>query len=229
MPTATLEITLPEHVWIGEVSRTYPDAVVRILAAIPDDDSGAGLAEIESNSIDPLLEDVRDHDTISDLAILNQTNEQALVQFETQLPLLLLAARDSGVPLEMPFEVTNGTAYWTLTAPRDRLSELGEQLRAMGITFSLESLTANESSEPLLTETQTKLIKRAIDEGYYDTPRDCSLTELADKVGLAKSTASETLHRAEGKIIKQFREQLDANEPGATPDRKPQPAPNQQP
>jgi predicted DNA binding protein len=35
------------------------------------------------------------------------------------------------------------------------------------------------------------------------------LTGLADTLGIAKSTASETLHRAEGKMIKHLAERLD--------------------
>ena len=204
MPSATVRITLPETVWIGDVSRAYPESVVRILAAIPGERTGTGLAEIEGQQLDELLEDVGAHENITNLEILNESDTQVLVQFETTLPLLLLAARDSGIPLEMPFEVVDGQARWELTAPRERLSELADQLRAMGITFALESIGGEDTDEPLLTGTQASLVERALEEGYYDTPRDCSLTELASKVGVAKSTASETLHRAEGKIIRQF-------------------------
>jgi predicted DNA binding protein len=56
----------------------------------------------------------------------------------------------------------------------------------------------------LLTEQQAQLVAEATDRGYYDTPRTCSLTELAADLDMAKSTCSEMLHRAEGKIIEQF-------------------------
>ncbi len=51
-------------------------------------------------------------------------------------------------------------------------------------------------------------MRTAVEEGYYDTARTCSLTELAGEVGIAKSTCSETLHRAEETVIKQFIEDL---------------------
>nr|WP_265472954.1 helix-turn-helix domain-containing protein [Halohasta litchfieldiae] len=60
----------------------------------------------------------------------------------------------------------------------------------------------------LLSEKQQELVLEAVDRGYYDTPRDCTLTELADAVGIAKSTCSETLHRAEETIIEHFIEDL---------------------
>jgi predicted DNA binding protein len=56
----------------------------------------------------------------------------------------------------------------------------------------------------LLTDQQRRLLVTAVEEGYYDTPRECTLTELAEAVDLAKSTASVTLHRAEERVIKEF-------------------------
>jgi hypothetical protein len=204
MPKTRLQLTLPSDVWIGELTRQYPEATFRILAALSKDETGVGLAEIESESLDALLAEMHDYEDVVELEVLNQTDDTALVQFQTTLPLLLLPARDSGVPLEMPFELTNGTATWELTAPSDCLSELAAQLRAFDISFQIDYLQQKIEQEQLLTETQTELVQTAIEQGYYDTPRTCSLTDLARELDIAKSTASETLHRAEEKIIKQF-------------------------
>lgn len=96
MPRAELAITIPESVWMGELSRAHPDTGFEILTAFPREGGGVALAEITADDVE------------------------------------------------------------------------------------------------------------AVEAGYYDTPRDCTLTDLAETVGLAKSTCSETLHRAEGQIIKQF-------------------------
>jgi predicted DNA binding protein len=70
-----------------------------------------------------------------------------------------------------------------VTTTQDRLSTLGDQL---------------------LTERQQGLVRTAVDAGYYNTPRECTLTELAERLGIAKSTRSGALHRAEGAVIKRF-------------------------
>lgn len=204
MPEARLQITLPEAVWIGQLSRQYPDGRFRILAALSDGDAGVGLAEIYSADLVALLEDMRAAEDIRHVDVLNDPGERALVQFETEQPLLLFAARDSGVPLEMPVELKNGTLTWEVTAPSDRLSELGTQLRALGLSFSIDYIQQEVDDSQLLTDAQEQIIETAINEGYYDTPRTCSLTELAESVDRAKSTVSETLHRAESKIITEF-------------------------
>jgi hypothetical protein len=204
MPEARLELTLPEHLWVGKLSRAYPEASFRVLAVMPDEAAGIGLVEIRAERIDPLLAEMRGYEDVTAVAVLTATDEEALVQFETATPLLLLVAQDSGVPLELPFTFGDGTAVWELTVPSDRLADLGTQLRALDIPFTLDALTHEVERESLLTDTQERVVRRAVEAGYYDTPRECSLTELAADLDVAKSTASETLHRAEGKIIRAF-------------------------
>jgi hypothetical protein len=204
MPEARLELTLPEQLWVGKLSRAHPEASFRVLAVMPDGAAGIGLVEIRAQHVEALLAEMRDYEGVTAVEVLSATDQKALVQFETSTPLLLLVAQDSGVPLELPFAFSNGTAVWELTAPSDRLAELGTQLRTLDIQFTLDSLKHEVERESMLTDSQERLVRRAVEAGYYDTPRECSLTDLAAEFDLAKSTVSETLHRAEGRILKSF-------------------------
>lgn len=209
MPQANITITIPEGVWIGDISRGHPNASIRILAALTDDGAGVGLTEITATDLQDIIADIQANDSVTELEILQQYENTILVQFETTMPLLLLPVQDSGVPLEMPFTIEDGQAEWEITAPQHRLSELGEQLEEFGIPFTVNAVHQHIEPEQLLTDRQLRLVNAAVEHGYYDTPRECSLTELAEEVDLAKSTCSETLHRAEEKITKQFLENLD--------------------
>jgi predicted DNA binding protein len=208
MPRAKLTLTVPEEVWIGEITRAYPETTVRILAAISDAEDGVGLAEVVSEALPDVLAAINDAEDVTQLDLLQREGDRAIIQFSTTMPLLLLPARDSGVPLEMPFEIVDGNAVWELTAPQDRLSSLGEHLDAFDISFSVDYIQQHVTEEPLLTDRQRRLLIEAVQAGYYDTPRECSLTDLAERLDIAKSTASETLHRAEEKVIKDFVEGL---------------------
>lgn len=215
MPQADLTITIPEGVWIGDITRAHPEASLRILAALTDEETGVGLAEITAPDLHGVITDVRDSDSVTELELLQRYEDTVLVQFETTMPLLLFPVQDSGVPLTMPFTIENGQAEWEITAPQHRLSELGAQLEEFGIPFTVDEVRQRIESERLLTERQLRLVTAAVECGYYDTPRRCSLTELADELGLAKSTCSETLHRAEGKIVKRFLEDVEATTIGS--------------
>jgi hypothetical protein len=214
MTTATLTVSIPESVWIGRISRAHPEVELSILSAFPDADTAIGLVELNGPNVAATLEDFRNETHVSALDVLNQDAESALVHVETTEPTLLFPLVGSKIPLELPFPIQDGTARWTVTAPHDRLSELGEQLEAFGISYTLHNVGSQSTSEALLTEEQRALIETAIAEGYYEVPRSCTLTELADVAGIAKSTCSEKLHRAESKIVKSFASTADTSASG---------------
>lgn len=204
MPRATLCLEIPEQVWVSALSKRYPDAEFTVLAAMPADETGVGLVEITASDIEPIVTTIDSYDTVVSVTILEAQADRALVQFETTEPLLIRSLSEAGIPLELPITIVDGEVTLELTAPREKLSELGELLEQFGIPFDLLSITQSIDTQSLLTDEQYELLETAIDRGYYDTPRTCTLTELADAVGLAKSTTSEKLHRAEGKVIKEF-------------------------
>lgn len=204
MPTATLTVDLPENVWVGRISRRYPEARIRVLAAVAGQQTGVVMAEFRGEEVDAVLEDVETADDVTDLAVLERSETQVLAQVETASAILLNHAQQSGVPIEMPFTVSDGETVWELTAAHDRLSRLGDMFESDGIPFTVESITHDVERGDLLTDTQLEVLTTAIRQGYYDTPRTCTQTELADALDLAKSTCSQTLHRAEERIVKQF-------------------------
>lgn len=214
MPRANLTLTIPDGIWIGDISRSYPDAQFRILAAFPSDSAGVALTEIASEDVRSVLAEISASESVTELVVLQQRDDTALIQFETTMPLLLLSAQGAGIPLEMPFRLIDGQIEWEVTAPQHRLSELGTQLEGFGIPFTVNELRQQIEAEQLLTDRQLQLLRAAADHGYYDTPRRCSLTDLSDELDLAKSTCSETLHRAEEKIVKEFVEDLGDVSPG---------------
>lgn len=209
MPTARLTITIPKNIWIGQLSREYTDAEFEILTAFPKDIGGIALAEITATDGEAIVTAMETSDEVLEVTLLKQTDETLLVQFETSEPILLLPVKEAGTPFELPFTVSNGTVNWEITATQDRLSKLAEQLREFDITFDVRSVTHEIETTQLLTDRQVEILTRAVELGYYDTPRKSTLTELADDLGLAKSTCSETLHRAEEKVIKQFTTEVD--------------------
>lgn len=204
MPRAELTITIPDDVWIGAVSRSYPSATFSVLTAFADEESGVALVEVTTNDQTEVVADLVGREAVTDVDVLHRDDDELLVRIETGEPLLLFPLRESGVPLSFPFAITDGAAAWELTAPNDRFAALGEQLEAFGIQFTVDSIKQRIEFDRLLTERQQQLLTAAVEHGYYDTPRTCSLTGLADSLGMAKSTVSETLHRAEERVVKAF-------------------------
>ena len=219
MPRADLEITIPDAVWMGELSRAHPDASFEILTVFSQAEGAVALTEVTAEGVEDVVTEMVAYEEVTSADVLQRSADTALVQFETSEPMLLLPVRNAGTPLDLPFTVRDGRAEWEVTAPRDRLSALGDQLRQFGIDFDVLAVRQEMETEQLLTPKQLELVQTAVENGYYDTPRESTLTELADAAGIAKSTCSETLHRAEEKIVKEFvdeAEPIDRRGPAAT-------------
>ncbi|MFP8954068.1 helix-turn-helix domain-containing protein [Natrialbaceae archaeon A-arb3/5] len=208
MAQATLTITMPEQVWIQQVSTTYPEATFRVLAAVPGAETGFALVRIAGEDAPDVVDEMERHPQITELSLAQWSDNEATVHFETTAPLLLFSSRDSGMPIELPVEIQDGEATIDVTGSRDRLAELADQLEQFGLQYRIENVHERIHESQLLSDRQLEVVAAAVEEGYYDTPRRCSLTELAKHLDIAKSTCSETLHRAEEAIIKRFVDDL---------------------
>lgn len=205
MPYAQLTITIPESVWISEVSRAHPDTRFRVLAATANTATGVARIEVLGEDPEAVCEKFREYEAVTDLTVFETEPGMSRIQVETTVPLLLTSLQDSGVPVEMPFEVRDGRMTLEATVPQQTLSDLGETLDEFGIRYTVERIRQETESDSLLTERQQWLLDEAIERGYYDTPRRTTLVDLAEELGIAKSTCSEILHRAEGRVLKEYR------------------------
>lgn len=204
MTFARLRLTLPSGCWSADVSVSYPEANFTVLATIADRDRGTDLVSIVTDRLDSTLDAIRAHDSTSCVTELQRSSRKATVQFDTDGSVVQEAAIRSGLPIESPLRIRNGVATITVVGSRNRLSGFGRELERADVAYDVEFVGKRRHSDQILTNRQTELVRAAIELGFYDTPRGCTLTELADYFDIAKSTCSETIQRAEGRIIKQF-------------------------
>jgi len=81
---------------------------------------------------------------------------------------------------------------------RDRLSAFHDRLLEVGIPFEVRSIgdPDRSASGDVLSEAQREALVRAIEQGYYDIPRQVSAAELADEFDISDQAMSERLRRA---------------------------------
>lgn len=204
MTRARLSVTVPDGAWKGDVSRRYPETTIRVCATVLGEEAGVELVSVSGPDIADCLSAIEARPDVTDVLLLDRTDAEVMIKVLSATSPILRAGRESGVPIETPFDVTNGEATVEVTSTRDGLSSFGEQLRTLDFDFEVESVQSNSEESQLLTPKQRELLVAAVERGYYETPRRCTLTELADDVDLAKSTCSETLQRAEEVVVEYF-------------------------
>ena len=206
MSRTELRLDLPAGSWLGDVSRTAPSATLRVAETIPTDDRGqeaVATVRVAGTDRDRVEAALRDHGRVERVTTVERRGEVRTLRVLGRAPAYLPAARAVGLPLESAVEVADGRAAVTAVGDRDRIEAFGRRLADDGITVGVAA-TGEADSDRTLTEAQRELVFEAVRAGYYDTPRRCTLTELAEANDIAKSTCSETLHRAEGRVMRRF-------------------------
>jgi hypothetical protein len=209
MPQAKLTIDIPEHTWIGDLSTAHPEVLFQVLTSIPGEGTGIALIRLVTADPLPIISDIQSRDDIEDLELLWKHDDEALLQIETVNPLPLLPILRAGVPLKMPFDIQNGEATWEVTTSTRRLSRLRDHLDELEMGFAIEYVREIDASQAdqLLTDRQQEVLLAAVEAGYYRTPRESTLGDVADALDIANATCSDVLHRAEGHIIHWFVEE----------------------
>jgi predicted DNA binding protein len=204
MVTATIEISLAEEFGLTAVSRDHPDAMFRYLSGIEEPDRGLGLVEVRAENLDELLEHLQRVPEVRAFELLDRYERRAIFRYETGVATLYRAVRDADILPAFPYTVRDGVLTFRVTTSTDRLSRFGEILRSLGWSFEVRAVSNAFDETDFLTDRQWHVLTTAVDAGYYDSPRRCTLTELADELAIAPSSASELLHRAEGRVVRWF-------------------------
>lgn len=114
--------------------------------------------------------------------------------------LLRLAAQSRVVPL-LPFRVAGGEDLWEVPAQSAEVERFLQALDAQGAPARLVRKGALPGKRPCLTEHQERVLAEAIRAGYYSSPRRIEIRRLAERLGVSKSTLSETLILIEARLL----------------------------
>jgi predicted DNA binding protein len=202
MISAGFRIQLPEHLWVSELSREFPAGEFRLLSGYKLDDHALELGEVVADSAGEAVAAMRSHPAIRSYELLESEPGRALGKYETTQTDLYEFAEHSTLAIEFPVVVRNGWYSFDLTGTREELDDLRSALEASPLSYELESLVSRTETDSLLTERQREVLETAVREGYYAVPRECTLTDLADALGVDKSSVSTTLRRGEAKLVR---------------------------
>lgn len=187
----------------------HPDCELRILSAHPTENGLLVILEATMTDIAALAHLFDGTAITPSYEVLHADERVVLIQYELPfVPSPYRALFSSANLPQFPYVIRDGWTICELTTSQERLSKFKDELETTDFRYEIVSLTQSTVPIDLLTERQQQLINTAVEHGYYDTPRTCSLTDLAATLSISKSTASEIIHRAEGKMIKELNEKL---------------------
>jgi hypothetical protein len=99
---------------------------------------------------------------------------------------------------------------WHLTlrfAKHESLADCYRRCADRGVDMLVERVERSADSvdrdrEPNLTELQRETLRTALEAGYFSVPRECTLQELADRLGVSDTAASQRIRRGLEKFLR---------------------------
>lgn len=204
MIVARFDIELPPDAMIRDVSTAAPDATFRLLSGLRTGDTAVELGEVVADDPVAAGERLADHDAVLAHEWLEVDADRALSKYETTDTGLYEFVASTDLPPEYPVVVRDGRYEFDFVGTREEFEGFRAAIEGAGRDYELLSLVEETASESLLSAAQREALETAVREGYFAVPRECTLADIADVLGVDKSTASRTLRRAIGKVTGQF-------------------------
>ncbi|MFB6087928.1 MAG: helix-turn-helix domain-containing protein [Haloarculaceae archaeon] len=209
--------------WTETLNDTFPVVTATIIYSYRLTGMSITMIEVthvDDETIEALVDWLEDHPvmTTSRLVSYDDKRHTAFVSLEGDYdtetePVLNVLLRNNCFPT-IRATVTRGREYWSVLVPtheqvsraHEELQQLGsvdvEALRQPNLDNLLTGPTEVKEAVQDLSPRQRELLSRAIEEGYYDSPRACNIEELARLDSANTSTVGEHLRRSEAKILK---------------------------
>jgi len=198
--------------WVAETLRSQ-GAAFRLLACRPADRGRHRLLRLfevqtDDGGVASVVHRLRARLPGRDLSVASLGPDRAIVRVTGPMPSLCSAAFDLGdFCISCPFlagDEGTGSVSWKLLVP-----QIGDARRL------LESAASGGGTRPALvragayrrrwglTGRQERALRLAYQIGYFDYPRKASLSTLASRLGVGRSTALELLRKATTKLAAQ--------------------------
>jgi len=194
----------PEH-WISSLCRE-DGATVRLLSMKPSDHGIeiTHFVEIVSDTVNAeemkkQLQNCTDV-TGSDIAAVGANRLVGAVTSNECMVCSLIANSQTGYFIGPAATEKNCEMTYRLFMNGEGIPIFLQSLHEQGVVYKIAEIAKMNKSRAL-TSKQERVLKSALELGYYDYPKRISTEELSKVVGLAPSTISETLRRAEKRII----------------------------
>ncbi len=205
MYEAILSVHLKES-WIGKSTIQLPISI-SILDTIPFGEHGVqDLAEIKLNGTDPnLLEKIiGDLDGVDFVKASQVDQDRVIIIVGTKGCGGCRSLLESGCFLISATTDEQGWVEWKIIMnEKIQLQKLVTHLEEKSIESSLIMIQPIDDKDSL-TPRQEKIIKTALERGYYDFPKRIGIRELARIFSISTASVSETLRRGQKKIIEHY-------------------------
>ncbi|MEA1932010.1 MAG: helix-turn-helix domain-containing protein [Euryarchaeota archaeon] len=184
---------------LGTVFEQLPNVTVQLERLIPAQDTVIPYFWVRGTEVDDIESAFIEHPGVKEIRLVDSVDDEYLLRVEWTLEYddVLTILAETAVPL---IEATGTNQQWTFEIRGDNRSDLitfQRRCRELDIPITLTKLHAltpvETSTEVALTDTQTEALVLAYERGYFESPREVTLEDLGEELGISQQAVGSRL------------------------------------
>ncbi len=192
---------------LGTVFAQLPDVAIELERLIPSRDVVIPYFWVRGTEVEDIEGAFSDHPGIRQLQLVDSVEDEYLLRVEWSLEYddVLSVLSETDIPL---VKATGTSQQWTFNIRGDTRSDIAtfhSRCREAEIPVTLTKLHAltpvETETEAALTETQQDALALAYERGYFESPREVTMEELGDELGISQQAVGSRLRRGMKHIL----------------------------
>lgn len=192
---------------LGNIFEELPDARVELERLIPTNDGVLPYIWVWNQNPERVLELLESQPAIVSAELVDNVVDGSLfrAKWDTDQKGVLTAIVESGITLLTAEGTSKNWVFKFRAEGPAQISEYHQYCREQGIETALSRLQSlseiGTGSQYNLTQAQQEALILVFNEGYYNNPRETTLEELAEKLGITRTSLSARLQRGYRNLI----------------------------
>ena len=191
---------IPDEKWLAKFSRSYPLLQFRLLSLLPlSKNQGYCLLQIEGTNLDKFWEKFAPSYEETKYHLIFKDDNSIALNIVIEDTWVLNMIMEAQAVLHFPIIVHDGIALFELIAPRVKIEQMFSHSNWKKLNISIKQ-TGRYCASSILSPRQSEILTKALTNGFFETPRGISLSDLAKDFGISPTALSGNLRRINKKL-----------------------------
>lgn len=202
-----MEFTSPvEEFPLGSVFEDLPGVRVELERLVPQDEFVIPYFWVRGAEADDIEAAFQDHIGVVNVELIDSVESEYLMRAEWNPAYfgILRALAEEDIVILSGVGTNQGWHFEVRGESRKAISDFRSNCQAEDIPIDITAvheLLPVQGASYELTDAQREALVMAYDCGYFDSPRQCSLADVADEIGITQQSLSSRLRRGHKKLI----------------------------
>ncbi|WP_440009097.1 helix-turn-helix domain-containing protein [Halomicrococcus sp. SG-WS-1] len=194
---------------LGTIFESVPGVTVKLERIVPGDGVVIPYFWARGVNIDDVEAAFSDHAGVNTIRLIDNVEDEYLlrVEWDPDYVGILSTLADAQVPLISAVGTNTEWMFELRGDNRRDLSDFQQLCRERDIPVTLTALHAltpiETTTESALTDPQHELLVLAYERGYFNSPRDVTMEELGDELGISQQAVASRLRRGICRVLGQ--------------------------